>query len=98
MTFHAMDIRHLTADDVPLMRALLTTFGEAFNELQTYTAKRPSDGYLKRLLGDDSFIALTASKNGVVVGGIAAYELKKFEQERSEIYLYDLAVAREHRR
>jgi aminoglycoside 3-N-acetyltransferase I len=33
-----------------------------------------------------------------VVGGIAAYELKKFEQERSEIYIYDLAVASEHRR
>jgi aminoglycoside 3-N-acetyltransferase I len=30
--------------------------------------------------------------------GIAAYELKKFEQERSEIYIYDLAVASEHRR
>ena len=37
-------------------------------------------------------------KNGAVVGGIAAYELKKFEQERSEIYIYDLAVASAHRR
>jgi aminoglycoside 3-N-acetyltransferase I len=33
-----------------------------------------------------------------VVGRIAAYELKKFEQERSEIYIYDLAVASTHRR
>jgi aminoglycoside 3-N-acetyltransferase I len=37
-------------------------------------------------------------KNGSVVGGIAAYELQKFEQERSEIYIYDLAVAAAHRR
>ena len=37
-------------------------------------------------------------KSGKVVGGIAAYELKKFEQERSEIYIYDLAVAAAHRR
>ena len=29
---------------------------------------------------------------------LAAYELKKFEQERSEIYIYDLAVAAGHRR
>jgi aminoglycoside 3-N-acetyltransferase I len=36
-------------------------------------------------------------KNGDVVGGIAAYELKKFEQERSERYIYDL-VASAHRR
>ncbi len=33
-----------------------------------------------------------------LVGGIAAYELQKFERERSEIYIYDLAVAAEHRR
>ncbi len=41
---------------------------------------------------------MTVLKNGEVVGGIVAYELKKFEQERSEIYIYDLAVAAEHRR
>ena len=29
---------------------------------------------------------------------MAAYELQKFEQERSEIYIYDLAVSAEHRR
>ena len=27
-----------------------------------------------------------------------AYELRKFEQQRSEIYIYDLAVAAAHRR
>jgi aminoglycoside 3-N-acetyltransferase I len=93
-----VDIRHLTPNDVPLMDALLRTFGEAFNDVDTYTANRPSEGYLRRLLGGDSFIALAALKHGVVVGGLAAYELKKFEQERSEIYIYDLAVASEHRR
>jgi aminoglycoside 3-N-acetyltransferase I len=33
-----------------------------------------------------------------VIGGLAAYELVKFEQERSEIYIYDLAVRAEARR
>jgi aminoglycoside 3-N-acetyltransferase I len=80
------------------MDALSRAFGEAFNDVDTYTAKRPSEGYLRRLLGGDSFIALAALKDGAVVGGIAAYELKKFEQERSEIYIYDLAVASGHRR
>jgi len=32
------------------------------------------------------------------VGGLAAYVRPKFEQERSEVYLYDLAVAEAHRR
>jgi GNAT superfamily N-acetyltransferase len=44
------------------------------------------------------FIALAAVEGDAVVGGIVAYELEKFEQERSEIYVYDLAVAGPHRR
>lgn len=59
---------------------------------------RPSAAYLGRLLASDTFIALAALKSGEVVGGLAAYELHKFEQERSEIYIYDLAVAAAHRR
>ena len=42
--------------------------------------------------------SLAALKADEVVGGLAAYELNKFEQERSEIYIYDLAVAEGHRR
>ncbi len=94
----SLDICHLTPDDILLMEALLVTFGEAFNDADTYTKNRPSADYLRRLLGGDSFIALAALKNGDVVGGIAAYELRKFEQERSEIYIYDLAVSAAHRR
>ena len=93
-----VDIYQLTSSDVPLMEALLMTFGEAFNEVETYTANRPSEDYLRQLLGSDMFIALAAVKQGKVVGGLAAYELKKFEQARSEIYIYDLAVALENRR
>jgi hypothetical protein len=91
------NIRQLTPDDVALMEGMLTTFGEAFDEVETYSAARPSKAYLKRLLGSDYFVALAALKNGSVVGGIAAYELHKFERERSEIYIYDLAVAAAHR-
>ena len=49
-------------------------------------------------MASDTFIALAALKNGEVAGGLAAYELRKFEKERSEIYNYDLAAAPEHRR
>ncbi|HXG72880.1 MAG TPA: AAC(3)-I family aminoglycoside N-acetyltransferase [Gemmatimonadaceae bacterium] len=93
-----IDIRQLTPDDVGLMNALLTTFGKAFNDVATYTKGRPSEVYLRRLLGGESFFAVAALKGDEVVGGIAAYELQKFEQERSEIYIYDLAVASAHRR
>lgn len=80
------------------MNALLATFGAAFNDVDTCNRHRPSEDYLRLLLGGDSFVALAALKNGDVVGGIAAYELKKFEQERSEIHIYDLAVVAAHRR
>src|SRR5262245_56062660 len=80
------------------MEGMLTMFAEAFEDPAHYNSARPPADYLRRLLGSDHFIALTAIEQGEVVGGIAAYELRKFEQARSEIYIYDLAVAEAHRR
>ncbi|HSV59771.1 MAG TPA: AAC(3)-I family aminoglycoside N-acetyltransferase [Variovorax sp.] len=92
-------VRQLGAHDIGLMPALLRTFGEAFGDVQTYVSRQPGPAYLQRLLEGDSFIALAAVEDGGgVIGGLAAYELKKFEQERSEIYIYDLAVDAAHRR
>lgn len=80
------------------MEALLSVFAEAFEDAETYDSARPGKPYLDRLLGSDQFTALVAVKDNVVIGGLAAYELQKFEQERSEFYIYDLAVAASHRR
>lgn len=91
-------ITRLGPDDGVLMDAMLTLFGEAFGEADTYGEARPGEAYRRRLLGSDHFIALAAVRDGAMVGGIAAYELVKFERERSEIYVYDLAVAEAHRR
>ena len=93
-----LTIHVLGPDDVALMQAMLTMFGEAFEDVAAYNAARPDSAYLRRLLGSDQFMALAALKRGEVVGGLVAYELRKFEQARSEIYIYDLAVAEAHRR
>jgi aminoglycoside 3-N-acetyltransferase I len=93
-----ISILQLTPHGSALMKALLSLFGEAFGDVESYVRKQPSESYLRKLLAGDSFIALVALKDSEVVGGLAAYELKKFEQERSEIYIYDLAVAAAHRR
>jgi aminoglycoside 3-N-acetyltransferase I len=90
-------IYRLGPPDVAVMNALLTTFGAAFGEVDTYGRHRPTTTYLEDLLGSDYFIALAATAGGQVIGGLAAYELRKFEQPRSEIYIYDLAVGQEHR-
>jgi len=91
-------IRKLGPADVTSMHGMLTMFGEAFDDVETYGKARPRAAYLERLLDSDDFIALAALVGDEVVGGLAAYELRKFEQERSEIYIYDLAVAAAHRR
>src|SRR6186713_1157658 len=91
-------IQQLNASDTALMEGMLTMFGEAFGDEHAYGSARPGKAYMQRLLGSDTFIALAALKDGSVVGGLAAYELRKFEQERSEVYIYDLAVSAAHRR
>ncbi len=91
-------IQHLCEKDIKLMRDLLHVFGDAFDEVETYCKAQPKTDYLRKLLSREHFIVLVALKHGEVVGGLAAYELHKFEQERSEIYIYDLAVSAEHRR
>ena len=91
-------IEVLGPGDSASLRAVLTMFGEAFEDVPTYPGAQPGTAYLERLLGSDTFIALVAFKGAEVVGAIAAYVLPKFEQERSEIYIYDLAVAEAHRR
>jgi aminoglycoside 3-N-acetyltransferase I len=91
-------IRHLSGDDIDRFRELLAVFGQAFDEPDTYTKAQPDTGYLRKLLNGDQFIALAAVEDDAVIGGLAAYVLPKFEQARSEIYIYDLAVAAQHRR
>lgn len=92
------NIKRLGANDLGLMAGLLDCFGKEFDEQDTYGAHRPDDSYTRHLLTDDTFIALVAVQDELVVGGLAAYELKKFEQRRSELYIYDLAVSEPYRR
>jgi aminoglycoside 3-N-acetyltransferase I len=78
------------------MEAMVRMFGEVFGD-PAYRAP-PSKEYLRNLLAREHFIALAALQGDDVIGGLAAYELHKFEQARSEIYIYDLAVVAAHRR
>jgi aminoglycoside 3-N-acetyltransferase I len=80
---------------------MLGVFSEAFQDPQTYQSAVPGDEYLRSLLGKPHFIALAALAaldSDRVVGGLAAYVLEKFEQDRKEVYIYDLAVSEAHRR
>jgi aminoglycoside 3-N-acetyltransferase I len=83
--------------DVGTMEAANRLFGEVFGE-EGYHGPLPSSDYLRKLIADDKFIAIVARVGSEMVGALAGYELVKFEAERSEIYIYDLAVQQAFRR
>lgn len=92
-----LEIRRLRGGDQALLAAMNTMFAAAFAEPQTY-ATPPDAAWSRRVLDGEHVIALAALHDGVVLGGLIAYELDKLESARREVYLYDLAVAEAHRR
>jgi aminoglycoside 3-N-acetyltransferase I len=94
----SIHVQRLTPEDVDQARALNELFGHAFGDRETYSAAPPSADYLQSFLSKDHIIVLAAFVEDDIVGGLVAYELQKLERERSEIYIYDLAVAEPHRR
>ena len=91
-------VERLGSSDIGTMREALRVFADAFDEEENFFTAPPSDEYLQRLLSDPRFVLLVARLEGEVVGALSAYELVKYERERSEFYIYDLAVAEPFRR
>lgn len=98
MSAPPFEVRVLGADDAATLRAMLSMFGRAFDDRPAYESRQPDDAYLARLLASPGFVALAALSGTEVIGGLAGYVLPKFEQARSEFYIYDLAVDQAHRR
>jgi aminoglycoside 3-N-acetyltransferase I len=94
----AYTVQRLKAGDSAFFRALNAMFNKAFDDPGAYGGAAPSDAYLEGLLKKEHIIPLVAVADGAVIGGLVAYELDKFEQERREIYIYDLAVDETFRR
>lgn len=92
-----VEIIRLTDSNIAKYRECLNLFGVEFEDEESYCQSQPCDTYVKKLLAKPTFILLAAIQKNKVVGALAAYELEKFEQERSELYIYDLAVAQTHR-
>ncbi len=90
--------QRLGSEDVSRFRELNAVFADAFDDHETHLSRQPGDPYLTALLSKKHFVALAALDQGQVVGGLVAYILEKYEQERSEVYIYDLAVSEAHRR
>ena len=98
MVKDVLQFKKLSSSDIVRFRELLNVFAEAFNEHDMYMSQQPSDKYLSHLLQKDHFITLVAMSENKIIGGLVAYVLEKFEQERSEVYIYDIAVLDDYRR
>jgi len=93
-----ISIRRLQAGDLAIFRAMNAMFGTAFDDSATHDGAPPDDFYVESLFADPGIVMLAAFAETEVIGGLVAYELRKYERERSEFYIYDLAVAEPHRR
>ena len=91
-------IHQLQPGDDALFAAMNALFAAAFEDTEHYASAPPDAVYVSDLLANPGFIALVAREGEAVTGALAAYVLPKFEQARSEVYIYDLAVAERHRR
>ena len=92
-----VEVRRLGPADLDAARQVNHLFAAVFED-EDYSARPPGDAYLRRLLDKPDAVVLAAYSDDRVIGALVSYVLEKLEQERSEIYIYDLAVAEPHRR
>ncbi len=93
-----VSIRRLSASDVAGFRTMNAIFSDVFDEPENYSDAKPSDDNARDWLSDPKNVAILAEDDGRPAGALAGFLLPKFEQARSELYIYDLAVHEEFRR
>lgn len=93
-----IEIRRLGPGDLAGFRALNAVFAAVFEDPASYAARPPSDAYAAEQLARANTVLLLAETAGESIGALAGYVLPKYEQARSELYIYDLAVADRWRR
>lgn len=93
-----MATRRIAPGDLAGFRAVNRVFALGFDEPENYANAAPDDDWVARWLANPDHVALLAERGSEPVGALAAYVLPKFEQARSEIYIYDIAVLEKARR
>ena len=88
---HNLKISRIQENDLEQFKELVTLLNEVFEEPQ----KIASEKQLKKLLKDSCFLAITALQEGKVIGGLTAYQLEQYYTDKSEIFIYDIAVKTE---
>ena len=88
-------IKKLESKDLSELIGLINFFHDAF-EMQPKMV--PQSNYLQSLLDKPGLTFLVAIDIDTVVGGLTAHDLPSIYFESNEVYVYDLAVSKTHRR
>lgn len=93
-----MRVRRIGPGELAGYRAMNAVFSDVFEEPEHYSDHKPDDAYCDAWLANPNNVGIIAEDEGQAIGALAGYILPKFEQARSEGYIYDLAVCESHRR
>jgi aminoglycoside 3-N-acetyltransferase I len=97
-----MKTTRLTSADRALAKQLFALMEEVFAEdsadASPQAQQELGDAYVDRLLARDDFWAIAAFSGDEVVGGVTAHTLPMTRAESTELFIYDLAVRRDHQR
>lgn len=88
-------VRRLKPNEIHLFQKLILLFQEVFEE---ESQPLPERDYLANLLAREDFQVFVVTQNQHLLGGLTAYELRKYTAQISELYIYDLAVRAEFQR
>jgi aminoglycoside 3-N-acetyltransferase I len=84
-------ISRIQGNDIEQLIELVKLLNEVFEEPDKVASERQ----LKRLLNKPDFHAIAAIREGKIIGGLTAYELEQYYTDKSELYIYDIAVKKE---
>jgi len=85
---NSFKILRLKENDLDLFIELIELLNEVFEE----NPKLGSKEQLMKLLIKQDFHAVIVYKNDRIIGGLTAYELERYYTDKSELYIYDIAV------
>lgn len=93
-----ISIQKLNSENLESAKQLCQVFGLFQREAGVAEPPLPSETHLLELLKRNDFHAVAAFVDGIVVGGLTAYEMTMFQFEATELFIYDVAVEAAHRR
>jgi aminoglycoside 3-N-acetyltransferase I len=89
------EISRLTKKSSKEFKELIKLFNDVFQEGNDLL---PSDSYLENLLTNPYLMVYVTTIDNEIVGGLTAYILPKYNAEKSELFIYDIAVKPEFQR